>query len=259
MTERKPVDSVLEPALDEAGVARVWRRLGEQRAARARTKAARLVVGVGLAAGAVAAVVVALIVLRAPGGLVARGEVSVASGASVSVSAETAVPLDDGSTVTLARGTTMEVLSNDGERFVTVLRGGRASYEVKPGGPRKWVVETDLATIEVVGTGFDVERDEQRGLTVSVRHGVVMVRGERVPGRVQRLVAGARLTVEPVVTASAASSHGVPAPAAVPEPAVAMAKTAEAPAPTVPVAAPRPRTMRAAAPAAAPAAAATAP
>ena len=66
-------------------------------------------------------------------------------------------------------------------------RSGRA-------GPRRWQIECGLATVEVVGTHFDVERSPGR-LRVAVARGQVLVRGERVPDRVRRLAAGEALEV----------------------------------------------------------------
>jgi transmembrane sensor len=94
----------------------------------------------------------------------------------------------------LTASTELEVLSNDGHRFVTLLRRGSCGFSVTPGGPRRWSIETDLATVEVVGTEFTVNRHAE-GLAVHVTRGVVLVRGEHVPGRVQRLGAGQALEV----------------------------------------------------------------
>ena len=96
---------------------------------------------------------------------------------------------DDGSQVSLASGTRLEVLRNDARSFVTALRRGGVTFDVKPGGPRHWVIEAGELSVEVVGTRFRVERG-QEATRVSVEHGVVMVRGERVPGGSVRLTAG---------------------------------------------------------------------
>ena len=71
---------------------------------------------------------------------------------------------------------------------------GAASFEVRPGGPRRWQIECGLATVEVVGTRFTCARGADR-LHIGVEHGVVLVRGERVPNRVRRLAAGESLDV----------------------------------------------------------------
>jgi transmembrane sensor len=96
---------------------------------------------------------------------------------------------DDGSQVTLVALTRLEVLRNDARSFVTALRRGGATFDVKPGGPRHWIVEAGELSVEVVGTRFRVERQGEV-TRVSVEHGIVLVRGERVPGGSVRLLAG---------------------------------------------------------------------
>ena len=97
----------------------------------------------------------------------------------------------------------------DGTSFVAVLERGSAHFEVRPGGPRRWQIECGLATVEVVGTGFDCARAPGR-LRVSVQHGAVLVRGERVPDRAQRLAAGESLEV---LDAAGARRGDAPVPA----------------------------------------------
>ncbi|MCC6872850.1 MAG: FecR domain-containing protein, partial [Sandaracinaceae bacterium] len=215
MRER-PIEELLRPALDEAAVARLHRRL---RAARERRPARKLVTGsLVLATMIAAAITVALWDgepprENAPGALASRAT-TLEAGTSLRVRA---LALDDGSRIELGQSARMEVLANDGERFVTALRAGRGRFDVRPGGPRRWSIETDLASVEVVGTAFTVDRTPS-GLRVEVERGVVLVRGERVPGRVQRLTAGGRLEIaEPVATRPAPAPIEA-APAPMPEP-----------------------------------------
>jgi transmembrane sensor len=117
-----------------------------------------------------------------------------------------AVALSDGSQLVLSPGTTLELLENNGQRFAVLLERGSAEFHVRPGGPRRWIIEGGLATVEVVGTRFSVER--QRGhMEVRVAEGVVLVHGELVPGRVQRLRAGAVLTLAEPASAAAEPEH----------------------------------------------------
>jgi transmembrane sensor len=104
------------------------------------------------------------------------------------------VQLTDGSRIVLAPGARVQPLENSGRSVVVLLREGRAVFDVKPGGPRKWSIEAGLATVEVVGTRFTVTRASDR-VIVEVEHGVVVVRSERVANHVQRLVAGERLEI----------------------------------------------------------------
>lgn len=101
--------------------------------------------------------------------------------------------LSDGSEVEVAQQSRLDVLSNDKQAFVTALGRGRATFEVKPGGKRRWIVEAGLVTVEVVGTRFTVTRSET-AVDVEVHRGIVLVRGEGVPGGQQHLTAGQRLS-----------------------------------------------------------------
>jgi transmembrane sensor len=104
--------------------------------------------------------------------------------------------LSDGSRIELSPDSELEILDNDSSVFSCVLRKGRGMFEVKPGGPRRWQVETSLVLVEVLGTRFSVERRDNE-TRVDVEHGSVVVRGARVPDGVQKLAAGERLVVAP--------------------------------------------------------------
>jgi transmembrane sensor len=123
------------------------------------------------------------------------------------------------------------VLTNESNRFVALLDHGRAHFDVRPGGPRSWQIETSRATVEVVGTAFVVDADDHR-LVVEVERGIVIVRGERVPGRVVRLTAGQHIGIEDPVVKTAA----IPATPAVPVAPVAVAPAPVPPPPPVAVA-----------------------
>jgi transmembrane sensor len=115
---------------------------------------------------------------------------------------------DDGSQLSLSDGARLEVLRNDSRSFVTALRRGEVTFDVKPGGPRHWIVEAGELSVEVVGTRFRVERGGE-STRVSVDHGIVLVRGERVPGGSVRLTAGARFEL-PTVSATRAEQAPLP-------------------------------------------------
>jgi transmembrane sensor len=115
------------------------------------------------------------------------------------------VRFTDGSALLLEKGALVEVLENTGDRFVTALRNGGCTFDVRPGGPRRWVVESGHVRVEVVGTKFRVQRFA--GLVrIQVEHGVVVVHGDRVADGVQRLTAGAALDVVDDGTAAIAVS-----------------------------------------------------
>jgi transmembrane sensor len=212
VSDPRDLGRVLTPAYDEDRTAATWQRIAEARAGRRRTRRAPAWTwGLGLAAIAATATI-AVVMLVGRGDAVGRPLASVDPGISLGEGARVdaladvrAVAMDDGSRVELASNTQLQVLANAGDRFVTLLERGAAKFDVKEHGPRRWEIETALATVEVVGTAFTVEHSETR-LVVEVQRGVVMVRGERVPGRVVRLVAGERLevTAEPATVTAAA-------------------------------------------------------
>ncbi len=235
----------LEPAYDEERVASTWQRIVQSRTGAPRRARTRGLVPVAALALAGAAAALLLLIgggdAPAPGPLVSRDpDVLVESGVVIE---PRELVLDDGSTVTLDDDARLQVLANDGGRFVTLLDRGGARFGVTPGGPRRWTIETELATVEVVGTRFRVVPAPDR-LLVEVEHGVVVVRGDRVPGRVVRLTDGERLEVTasaepPPKTAALDRAPGTDAtaptadPAATPATAPA-ATTPTAPAPTAP-------------------------
>ncbi len=78
---------------------------------------------------------------------------------------------------------------------------GRVAVDVEPGGAGVVVVETREAHVQVVGTGFEVERDAL-GTHVSVTRGIVEVRCLRASGGdVQRLDSGSSTDCLPVSAA----------------------------------------------------------
>jgi transmembrane sensor len=109
------------------------------------------------------------------------------------------IALSDGSTIRLSSGARIEPLESTGSLFAAMLTRGRADFDVRPRGPRRWFVECGLATVEVIGTAFVCERKPGR-LRVAVTRGVVLLRGERVPDRIRRLVAGESLELSEAAT-----------------------------------------------------------
>ena len=195
VTERPPIEQLLKPAYDEDRVAATWSRIEAARRKPGRSK--RWIIG----AFVVAVATVALWPSAHRVGPLTSPDptVSLAPGAVLATRAH--VVFDDQSTIALGVGARLQILANEGARFATLLEAGSARFAVTPGGPRRWEIETALASVEVVGTAFTMTlRDHQ--LEVSVDRGVVIVNGERVPGRVVRLTAGQRIVVDhaPVAT-----------------------------------------------------------
>jgi len=240
----RDLERALEPAIDEERIAANWQRIAERRAGpprvagpapRSRRRVGRW--AFALAAAATAAALALYVGWPARGGPLTAVDIAIAPGSVLDAPAHRVVALDDGSALDLAGGAQLQVLTNEADRFVMLLVRGRARFDVQPGGARRWEIETSRATVEVVGTAFTVESDEHR-VVVEVEHGVVMVRGERVPGRVARLVAGDRLAIEdPAGKLADASPAKTPPPADslnAPTPARAATSTAHAPAPPRP-------------------------
>ncbi len=215
MTEHRPSPSRQHPLeLDELRVQRLWRGVQARRTQHDERLRQRPVRRVAAGALAVAMGLLVLLLWRGPvdspqevGPVLAVGGSEAPTHLEAAVGeAPLAVPLADGSLLTLQPGAKLEVLENSGRTFTTALRGGRTRFAVQPGGPRRWKVEAGPVAVEVVGTVFAVERTAST-VVVEVEHGVVLVRGEGVPDHVRRLTAGERLTL------ALPSSRDVPEPA----------------------------------------------
>lgn len=102
--------------------------------------------------------------------------------------------LEDHSIIAFEPGTELRTRHNSGDRLELELISGSATFDVEPGGPRQWMIDGDLATVEVIGTLFTVERAPQ-SITVSVEHGRVAVESSLIVSGRQLLGAGDRLTL----------------------------------------------------------------
>jgi transmembrane sensor len=185
-----PLKGMLRDPTEEPALRRIWERI-DGRLPDARRRRRRLALATLVVASAA---VVALVMMghRDAGPLrLVDGRALAAVDAS---SGGARLALSDGSTIELGGGARFEPLETSGTTFLGVLQKGSASFDVRPGGPRRWQVECGLATVEVVGTRFSCERAPGR-LRVSVQRGVIVVRGERVADRARRLAAGESLDV----------------------------------------------------------------
>lgn len=233
-----PLATVLRDPVDEASIPRLWRRIEERRAAPGVPLRAML----GWASvGAAIAVVVMLLFGVAPEARVTR--VSSAAGAAsagplvlrsgqpiqpIAVAGgapQVAVDLSDGSRLTLDAGTRLEPLVATDREVLFRLAQGRTLFDVRPGGPRRWIIEAGIASVEVVGTEFSVDRQTDR-VRVEVSRGVVLVRAQTLPDGVARLEARGVLEVrtretrpaEVALLAPAASTAQAATPRAEPSP-----------------------------------------
>jgi transmembrane sensor len=203
---RFPLRDKLGDPTDDRALARIWNGIEARGPGRRRRRAPTLIALSTVAAlGALAG-----IWLHAPGD---AGPLRLADGralAPIEAPATGAVvSLSDGSRITLAAGARLQPLESSGTSFVATLSSGSAAFSVRPGGPRRWRVACGLATVEVVGTAFSCAREPGR-LRVEVQHGAVLVLGERVPDRVQRLDAGQTLEVTDAPTAAPPETPAVP-------------------------------------------------
>jgi transmembrane sensor len=105
------------------------------------------------------------------------------------------VAFDDGSRIAIDPGARLEPLDNGARAFGVLLASGRATFDVKPGGPRRWTIECGLFTVEVLGTKFTIERAPHRA-RIDVERGIVLVRGDHVRDGAQKLTAGQSIEVE---------------------------------------------------------------
>ena len=201
---KTPIADQLSSQVEEAAIQRIWAGVQQRRHGSAFGRQRSIPTwGWGLAAAALSAVLLSFVLhaRRVPpaspleaslaGPLVSRAgqALSVLGGEPASHD-----DLSDGSAIQLDPGSRLEVLENTSRTFATVLRSGRGSFAVRPGGPRRWTIEAGVATVEVVGTRFNVSR-VANGVDVSVEHGVVLVRSELIPDHVQRLTAGQKLSI----------------------------------------------------------------
>jgi transmembrane sensor len=211
--EEEPLHRHLEDGFEESDVLQRFRSI-DRRLARAPALWPRAAAAVALAA---ALVLVAWFGLGRP----TSEPLALVGGALPSLIETQAAAREarfaDGSVLELAKDTRLEILRNDGHAFVSVLRRGSGTFDVEPGGPRHWIIETGLASIEVVGTRFTVTRGAD-GVRVSVEHGIVVVRAESLPGTTRRLGAGE--SVELRAPSPPAAREPEPAPLPSPPPAI---------------------------------------
>lgn len=199
MKSEPPIKDLLESPTEEAQISSMWMRIRERRSFPKRSNRPWVAGGVAITAAAAAA----MFLLRAPAEeprvvtaihLETSDTLDLADGTQTPDAIETSVSLADGSSIDLDDGGRIELIQNSPDRIAMLLARGRARFSVTPGGERQWVIESGLATVEVIGTVFTVHRSDE-GVRVNVERGLVVVRGERVPERVARLGAGDELFV----------------------------------------------------------------
>jgi len=99
-----------------------------------------------------------------------------------------------GAYVSVGVGAQLDVLEQSEHSVVLALRHGISRFDIRPGGARRWRIESGGVSVEVVGTQFTVERKDN-AVRVEVQRGRVLLRGPSVPDQVQALDAGRSLAV----------------------------------------------------------------
>jgi transmembrane sensor len=215
-----PIADDLKPALSPERVDRVWQSISAARAGgAARSRAPRVMRSPVFALAAAASVMVAgLVLVRELSDPVALPSAPVAplmraDGRAIDVlapsQAAVSLPLSDGSELWVDKDAVLAPLDVSDRSVVLHLVRGRTRFAVKPGGPRRWVIEAGDASVEVVGTRFTVERDS-RGVQVRVEEGKVLVRSGALPDGLVRLAAGEQVRVPKSALATATGAASAP-------------------------------------------------
>ncbi len=206
-----PLDAHLEPVLDDARIQAIARGVQAARHAPPRTFSPRFALAVSVAAGFL--ITAWLLAPGEPQPLALSDGTPLAT--AIQGDAARELKFSDGSSMSLQAQTQAEVVANQPGKLTVLLRQGKARFEVNPKAHRQWLVEAGLATVEVVGTIFTVERDAA-GVRVSVERGTVVVRSEQLPDHLVRLEAAHSQYLAAPQAAKEPSSEP-PAPAPVPE------------------------------------------
>lgn len=216
--EETRVGDLLTRDVDAARVAAGWERV---RARRARPRIVRR--AITIAPVAAIAVVLALLVrawlappttptstAAAATAKVALAPIALAGGDalpaewSADKGSSPVVPLDDGSRLELAPGTRVRTGRGAPDRVELAVDRGRTTFDVKPGGPRAWVVDAGPVVVRVLGTRFTVARDGD-DVSVTVERGKVQVESR---GVVRVLTAGEKF--ESTTTSKATETPAEP-------------------------------------------------
>jgi transmembrane sensor len=198
-----PLHQSLRGSIDEQAIARIWRGISEHRhRARISLRTVALPAALGAALALALLVILQLVSPSRPSpapiapvaelSLVDRSRLRTAD--VVDGAAAVTWALSDGSELRFEPGTRWEPLVASPAQLVSSLRRGWTTFDVKPNGTRRWIIEAGPVTVEVIGTRFSIQRDERK-VSVRVERGAVLVRGELVPDKVQRLSAGQSLEV----------------------------------------------------------------
>lgn len=233
-------ESLLRDDIDPSRVRENWLGVVERRARRKQLRAITRSLAVLLLCAS--AGTFAWLRSRDPAPIALANGAPVVLAAMDAPSGERIVTFDDASSITLGAGSRVAPRVNEHGTFALELERGVARFEVTPGGDRRWSVRAEDVLVEVVGTGFSVERRDGGFVRVAVWHGRVRVvapsrfHGERFLGAGEELTlpgADSRSSEDAHADAGASPVAGHAAPsAAVPH----TTSSAEAPRPRAPAA-----------------------
>jgi transmembrane sensor len=223
--EHAPLGAALDTDLPEGSVPEIWHRIDARLSFAERARPWRITGALLAAAALVLVVVGGFWMRRAPAPTALALENGVSPTTLNATAQAGSFVFADGSRIEVAPQTELRVVKNDARTLVTALGRGRTTFDVRPGGPRRWLIEAGPATVEVVGTRFTVHRTDG-SVRVEVERGIVLVRGEAVAGGRVRLTAGQSVVVtKPAAPAAtpAATSGAASALPATPPPAPSVA------------------------------------
>lgn len=173
-----------EELVSEASIHRMWRGVEAKRGSRQRVWMWPAMGVAAVAAGALLAV----LTWEPP-----AQALRLASGDPLPEHIASPVTLDDNSRIVPEDG--VRVLDNRADAWTGLVESGTTRFEVTPGGSRRWTIECGLAQVEVVGTVFEIEREEM-SVEVRVERGTVLVRSAYLDDGIRRLEAGQSVRVE---------------------------------------------------------------
>jgi transmembrane sensor len=169
---RRPWAEVLDAQIDERRIQRVWRGVESRVRGPRSPRLDRRLVGASVVVIAMVALGSVLRPAAEPPPFLALADGS-APTARTAHEAET-ITFADGSRIALDAGAEVVPTRNDRREIALRLTRGAAHVSVTPGGPRRWRFDCGLATVEVIGTVFSLDRSEA-GVRVAVARGHVHV------------------------------------------------------------------------------------
>ncbi len=195
-----PLIGILEERQPEERLRRVWRGVQTRREQRAGSRQGRGQIRLMLVASGAACLFILSIFVWKWSHLQAVAFMPPVTTSEIPASIEPGsapreIDFGSGALVNVGAGARLDVLEQSSRTVVLALRRGLTQYDIRPGGARRWRIESGGVTVEVVGTQFSVERSEKI-VRVEVQRGRVLVRGQGVPDTVQALDAGHALVVE---------------------------------------------------------------